>query len=108
MSLPPVKHNKSKIKNKKPKEKIKKQPTKKKEKLESDYHPSKYSTPYHEVLPKKLRSRNVPGFAPNLSNIQEESDLSHNNHVPSSIIQDDHIDEPYLVDENTIAKLQND
>merc|ERR1712115_645853 len=34
LSLPPVKHNKSKINNKKPKEKIKKQSPKKKENLE--------------------------------------------------------------------------
>ena len=41
-----------------------------------------------------------------MSNIQEESDLSHNNHALSSKVIDDHIDEPYHVDENTIAKLE--
>ena len=106
LSIPQVKHNKTK--NKKPKEKVKEQPTKTKEKLESDYHPSKYSIPQHEVLPKNLRSRKVPGFPPKLSNIQEESDLSHNNHVPSSEVIDDHVDEPYHINENTIAKLERD
>ena len=106
LSIPQVKHNKAK--NKKLKEKVKEQPTKKNERLESDYHPSKYSIPQHEVLPKNLRSRKVPGFFPKLSNIQEESDLSHNNHVPSSEVIDDHVDEPYHVDENTIAKLERD
>ena len=76
--------------------------------MESDYHPSKYSTPYHEVLPKNLCSRKVPGFAPKLSNIQEESDLSHKNNLPSPTVNDDHVDEPFHVDENTIAKLEND
>ena len=76
--------------------------------MEPDYHPSKYKTPYHEVLPKKLCSRNVPSFAPSLHNIQEESNLSRNDNLPSPSINNDHVDEPFHVDEKTIAKMQND
>ena len=76
--------------------------------METDYHPSKYKTPYHEVLPKKLRSRNVPGFAPSLHNIQEESNLSRNDNLPSPPVNNDHVDEPFHVDEKTIGKMQND
>ena len=76
--------------------------------MEPDYHPTKYKTPYHEVLPKKLRSRNVPGFVPSLHNIQEESTLSRNDNLPSHSINNDHEDQPFHVDEKTIAKMQND
>ena len=59
-------------------------------------------------MPKNLRTQKVPGFSPQLSVIQEGSDLSHNSHVPSPVIQGDHVDEPYYVDRNTIAKLEQD
>ena len=76
--------------------------------METEYYPQKYSIPRHEILPKNLRSRKVPGFSPKLSVIQEGSDLSHNSYVPSPVIQGDHVDEPYYVDRNTIAKLEQD
>ena len=60
------------------------------------------------MLPKKLRSRNIPGFAPNLHNIQEESTLSLNDNLSSPPVNNDHVDEPFHVDEKTIVKMQND
>ena len=51
------------------------------------------------MLPKQLRNRNVPGFVPNLHNIQEESSNSINNDPENN---------PFHVDEKTIAKMQND
>ena len=60
------------------------------------------------MLPKRLRSRNVPGFVPSLHNIQEEPTLSRNNNLPSHSINNDPEDHPFHVDEKTIVKMQND
>ena len=51
------------------------------------------------MLPKRLRDCNIPGFVPNLHNIQEE---------PSHSINNDPENNPFHVDEKTIAKMQND
>ena len=107
LSLPPVKHNKSKLK--KPVENLKKQPVKRNNNNETEYSPhQKYSLLKHEILPKNLRTRKVPGFSPQLNVIEEVSDLSHNSHLPSSEIPSDPVNEPYYVDRNTIAKLEQD
>ena len=99
LSLPRVKHNKTKPKNRKQQKQQKKQSPKKKEESKTDYQPAKHQDPYHEVLPKQLRNRNVPGFVPNLHNIQEEPSNSSNN---------DSENDPFHVDEKTLAKMQND
>ena len=86
LSLPPVKHNKSKVKKKM--EVMKKQPVKKINNSEEEYSPpNKLSVPKHEILPKNLRTRKVPGFSPQLQDIQEISNnLSQDNDVPLSEI----------------------
>ena len=107
LSLPPVKHNKAK--KKKPTEKVKKQPAKKNENKNTEYSPQKkYSIPKHEILPKNLRTRKVPGFSPQLNVIEEVSDLYHNSHLPSPDIPSYPMNEPDYVDRDTIAKLEQD
>ena len=49
-------------------------------------------------MPKNLRTRKVPGFSPRLNIIKEISDSARN----------DIENEPFHVDNNTIAKLQHD
>ena len=51
------------------------------------------------MLSKRIHNRNVPGFVPNLHNIQEE---------PSHSINNDSENNPFHVDEKTIVKMQND
>ena len=107
LSLPPVKHNKSKLK--KPVENLKKQPVKRNSNNETEYSPhQKYSMPKHEILPKNLRTRRVPGFSPQLKVIKEMSNLSHESHLPSPEIPSEPMNEPYHVDRDTIAKLEQD
>ena len=90
-------------------EKVKKHPAKKNSNNEAEYSPhQKYSIPKHEILPKNLRTRKVPGFSPQLNVIKEVSDLSQNSHLPSPEISSDPVKEPYYVDRNTIAKLEQD
>merc|ERR1711895_316375 len=63
LSLPRVKYNKTKPKNKKKQEKQKqqkqqkKQSPRKKEKQKTHYQPAKHQNPKNEVLPKRLRNR---------------------------------------------------
>ena len=52
LSLPRVKHNKAKTKNRKQQKQQKKQSPKKKEESKTDYQPAKHQDPYHKVLPK--------------------------------------------------------
>ena len=59
-------------------------------------------------MPKNLRTRKVPGFSPQLNVIEEVSDLSHKSHLPSPEIPSDPVNEPYYVDRDTIAKLEQD
>ena len=59
-------------------------------------------------MPQNLRNQKVPGFSPQLNVIEEGSDLSHNSHVPSPEIPSDPVNEPYYVDRNTIAILEQD
>ena len=104
LSLPRVKYNKTKPKNKKKQEKQKqqkqqkKQSPRKKEKQKTDYQPAKHQDPKNEVLPKRLRNRHVSGSVTNLHNIIEEPSNSGNN---------DSEKDPFHVDKQTIEKLQN-
>ena len=97
LSLPAVKHNKAKVK--KSVKKVKIHPTKKDTNNDDNYSPNqKYNVPRHEVLNKKLRTREVPGIPPRTNVIKETSE-STNDHIENK---------PFHVDSNTIAKLQND
>ena len=97
LSLPAVKYNKAKVK--KSVEKVKTHPAKKDVNNEENYSPNqKYNVPRHEVLAKKLRTREVPGISPRPNVIKELSESTHN----------DIENEPFHVDNNTIAKLQHD
>ena len=97
LSLPAVKYNKAKMK--KSVEKVKTHPAKKNVNNEENYSPNqKYNIPRHEVLAKKLRTREVPGISPRLNVIKEISESARN----------DIENEPFHVDNNTIAKLQHD
>ena len=49
-------------------------------------------------MPKNLRTQKVPGFSPNLNVIEEVSDCA----------RSDPATEPFHVDKNTIAKLEQD
>ena len=70
LSLPAVKHNKTKLK--KPVEKVKKHPAKKNSNNEEEYSPNqKHYIPKHEILPKK-----VPGCSPQLNVIEEVPDFA--------------------------------
>ena len=67
------------------------------------------SIPKHEILPKNLRSRKVPGFSPQLQVIKENSNnLSNESNLPSPEIPSEPVQEPYHVDRDTIAKLEQD
>ena len=97
LSLPAVKHNKAKVK--KSVKKVKIHTTKKDTNYDDYYSPNqKYNVPRHEVLNKKLRTREVPGIPPRTDVIKETSESTHN-HIEN---------EPFHVDSNTIAKLQHD
>ena len=104
LSLPPVKHNKSKVKKKM--EIVKKQPVKKINHSEEEYSPhKKLSIPKHEILPKTLRTRKNPGFSPQLQVINEISNnLSQESNLPSTEIPSEPVQELYHVDKDTITK----
>ena len=103
-----MKHNKSKLK--KPIKNLKKQSVKKSDIREEEYSLcQRISIPKHEILPKSLRSRKVPGFSPQLQVIHETSNnLSHESNLPSPEIPSEPVQEPYHVDKDTIAKLEQD
>ena len=79
--------------------KVKIHPAKKDINNDENYSPNqKYNVPRHEVLNKKLRTREVPGIPPR-TNVVKETSENTNDHIEN---------EPFHVDSNTIAKLQND
>ena len=110
LSIPPVHYTKSKIKQK---SKDSKKPSNKKgDDNENEYLPSVKIKPGNfEILPKNLRSRKIPGFKPKLTDIQEisqemapVSDVS----LPSKSNISEELQDPSIVNKESISKLQND
>ena len=114
LSIPPVHYTKSKIKqNSKDSQKPSNKPSSKKgDENETEYLPSVKIKPGNfEILPKNLRSRRVPGFKPKLTDIKEisqemapVSDVS----LPSNSNNSDDLQNPSIVNNESISKLQND
>ena len=108
LSLPPVHYTKSKIKQQN--KEVKKPSNKKVDDNETEYLPSSKIKPgKFEILPKNLRTRRVPGFSPKLQDIKEISqEISPESDVLLPQNSSDHLEEPSIVNKESISNLQKD